>query len=129
MKYGTLLSIPHNVLALGAVAEIEAENYLQALNLNRKTKLNINRETRHIAYVLVVAGLFTNQKEMNTKELKAVLSKIEKAKEKIAKERDVLRELYDDLESLLDSFDRGIEAIENGKLEIENGIDAISEVV
>ena len=74
--------------------------------------------------MLVVAGLFTNQKEMNTKELKAVLSKIEKAKE-----RDVLRELYDDLESLLDSFDRGIEAIENGKLEIENGIDAISEVV
>ena len=81
-------------------------------------------------FIHAVSGwAFTNQKEMNTKELKAVLSKIEKAKEKISKERDVLRELYGDLESLLDSFDRGIEAIENGKLEIENGIDAISEVV
>ncbi len=30
---------------IGDVAEIEAENFLQPLNLNLKTELNINRET------------------------------------------------------------------------------------
>ena len=37
---------------------------------------------------------------MNAKELKSVLTKIEKAKEKIATERDKLRELYDEFEAL-----------------------------
>jgi len=37
---------------------------------------------------------------MNAKELKSVLTKIEKAKEKIATERDKLRELYDELETV-----------------------------
>ena len=78
---------------------------------------------------LLGAVLLINLKKMNTKELKLVLTKIEKSKEKIATERDKLRELYDELETLLDSFDRGLEAIENGKREIEDGIDALSELV
>jgi hypothetical protein len=65
---------------------------------------------------------------MKTKDLKSVLSKIEKSKNIIGAERDKLRDLCDDLEDLLETYDRGIEGLESGHLEIQNAIDAISEL-
>lgn len=66
---------------------------------------------------------------MNIRELKLVLTKIEKSKAKVAKERDIIRGLCGELETILESFDRGIDSLENGKLEIEDGIQALSEWV
>jgi len=42
-----------NVLQIGDVADFGTLNFLQPLNIELKTELNINREPRHIAYVLL----------------------------------------------------------------------------
>ena len=47
------IKMAHNVLQLGDVADFGTLNFLLQLNLIWKTKLNINREPRHIAYVLL----------------------------------------------------------------------------
>jgi hypothetical protein len=66
---------------------------------------------------------------MKIKELKEIISTIEKKKAIIAKERDELRKLHDDLGDLLGSFDCGIEDLNEGIRCIVDAIESISEVV
>ena len=52
--------IAYNVLQIGDVADLRSRKLSVTTELNLKTKLNINREPRHIAYVLLGAVLLTN---------------------------------------------------------------------
>jgi hypothetical protein len=49
-----------NGKTLGEVADFVNEIRQPCIKLKLKTKLNINRETRHFAKRVLVAGLFTN---------------------------------------------------------------------
>lgn len=64
---------------------------------------------------------------MNTKQIKSLVAKIEKAKDKIASQRDIIRELHAELENLLETLDEGVNSIEIGCLDISAGIDELSQ--
>jgi len=66
---------------------------------------------------------------LTIKQLKSIVTKIQKHKEKIAKERDALRITFGSLKDCLESFDEGVAGLNYAMDEIESAINSISEVV
>lgn len=60
------------------------------------------------------------------KQVRSLLTAINKKKATMAKHRDQLRDLFSDLENLLVDLDTGIEDVESGLRLIESGLDSIS---
>jgi hypothetical protein len=57
LDFGTSVAMEHNVSTLGEVADFGNEICQSCTKFELKTKLNINRETRHFAKRVLAEGL------------------------------------------------------------------------